>query len=232
MKPEMTEMTEKNALLKKLETAVWKHSDEMMDESLDVALNAGIPSVDIRGAIMRGLEQVRHKLMSNASIPDFLLCIDTVTEGLNRLSSLQEGDKAKEGDIPLVIGVVKGDPHDLGKNIIAAIYRTYGYRVFDLGRDVSREVFVKNVQENSARILALSAMMSTTMTAMRDIIQEVKAKSPDTVVMVGGAPLDETLAKSYGADGYAETAVTVLEETEATIKRVLEGRPWLSLNQS
>jgi 5-methyltetrahydrofolate--homocysteine methyltransferase len=144
----------------------------------------------------------------------------------------EEGDKANEGEIPLVIGFVEGDPHDLGKNIIAAIYRNYGYRLFDLGRDVSKERFVKSAQENRARVLALSAMMSTTAMIMRDIIQEVKAESPDTVVIVGGAPLDETLARSYGADGYAETAVTILEETEAAIRRVIEGKPWLSSKQS
>jgi len=75
-------------------------------------------------------------------------------------------------------------------------------------------------------------MMSTTAMIMRDIIQEVKAESPDTVVIVSGAPLDETPARSYGADGYAETVVTILEETEAAIRRALEGKPWLSSNQS
>lgn len=226
-------MTDSITLLKNLETALWKHNDEMMGETLDAALNAGVSPVNIRRALIQGLEQVRHQLMSNdTSIPDFLLCIDTMTAGLNRLSTREEGDKANEGEIPLVIGVVEGDPHDLGKNIIAAIYRNCGYRVFDLGRDVSKERFVKSAQENRARVLALSAMMSTTAMIMRDIIQEVKAESPDTVVIVGGAPLDETLARSYGADGYAETAVTILEETEAAIRRVIEGKPWLSSKQS
>jgi len=226
-------MTDSSTLLKNLETALWKHNDEMMGETLGAALNAGVSPVDIRRALIQGLEQVRHQLMSNdTSIPDFLLCIDTMTAGLNRLSTPKEGDKANEGEIPLVIGVVEGDPHDLGKNIIAAIYRNCGYRVFDLGRDVSKERFVKGAQENRARVLALSAMMSTTAMIMRDIIQEVKAESPDTVVIVGGAPLDETLARAYGADGYAETAVTILEETEAAIRRGIEGKPWLSSKQS
>jgi len=226
-------MTDSITLLKNLETALWMHNDEMMGEILGAALNAGISPVDIRRALIQGLEQVRHQLMSNdTSIPDFLLCIDTMTAGLNRLSTPKEGDKANEGEIPLVIGVVEGDPHDLGKNIIAAIYRNCGYRVFDLGRDVSKERFVKGAQENRARVLALSAMMSTTAMIMRDIIQEVKAESPDTVVIVGGAPLDETLARAYGADGYAETAVTILEETEAAIRRGIEGKPWLSSKQS
>ncbi len=213
-------MTESNALLKKLETAVSEHRDEVMADALDAALDAGAPSADVRHAIMQGLENVRHRLMSNDfSIPDFLICIDTATGGLDRLSSLRKDDRAGEEDISLVIGVVEGDPHDMGKNIIAAVYRTRGYHVFDLGREVSKDTFVRSVQETGAKVLALSAMMSTTMTGMRDIIQEVRVKSPDTVVIVGGAPMDEKLAASYGADGYAESAVNVLEETEAAVKK-------------
>ena len=135
-------MAEKDALLKKLETSVLMHGDEMMRGALDATLNADIPSIDIRRALMRGLEKVRHKLLSNdVSIPEFLFCIDTITEGLDRLSSFQKNDKAIEGEIPLVIGVVEGDPHDLGKNIIASNYRTCGYRVFDLGNYVPNESF-------------------------------------------------------------------------------------------
>lgn len=219
----MKELRGKGVLLNNLEEAVWKHSNKITGETLDEALNAGIAPDDIRHALLQGFEHVRRRLMSNeVSIPDMLLCIDRVTEGLNSIS----GGKATEEGIPLVIGVVEGDPHDLGKNIIARIYKTYGYRVFDLGRDVPGKLFVKGVQENKANVLALSAMMSTTMVEMREIIQEVKVKSPGTAIIVGGAPVDETLARSWGADGYAETAVTVLEETQAAIGRVREGIPW------
>jgi methylmalonyl-CoA mutase cobalamin-binding domain/chain len=196
----------------------------MLRATMDRALDARVEATDVHRAILLGLEQIRHKLMSNdTSLPDFLLCIDTVTEGLTRLSSAQGGRGATENDTSVVIGVVEGDPHDLGKNIIAAIYRAYGYRVFDLGCQVPNEEFARNVVDNSAQVLALSAMMSTTVVAMRDIIREVKAQSPDTVIMVGGAPIDGTLACSYGADGYADTAVTVLEETKVAIEKAANG---------
>ncbi|MEA3222326.1 MAG: cobalamin-dependent protein [Thermodesulfobacteriota bacterium] len=216
----MTEAIEKNMLMNRLVEAVWEHDDNVMSVAMDTVFSTGLPSDEVRHALIWGLEQVRHKLMSNdTSIPEFLLCMDMVTKALDSLSSLK-GDSDSNGvDIPLVIGVVEGDPHDLGKNIIAGIYRTSGYQVFDLGREVPKEIFVKAVQENHARVLALSAMMSTTMVGMRDIIQEVKVKSPHTIVIVGGAPLNEVLARSYGADGYAESAVIVLEETETAIKR-------------
>ncbi len=216
----MTEVIEKNILMNNLVEAVWKHDDVVMSAAMDEVLNTGIPSNEARRCLIWGLEQVRHKLMSNdTSIPEFLLCMDVVTKAMERLSSLKGDSDSNGGDIPLVIGVVEGDPHDIGKNIIAGIYRTSGYQVFDLGREVSKEVFVKAVLEKKAEILALSAMMSTTMVGMKDIIQEVRIKSPHTIVIVGGAPLNEALARSYGADGYAESAFSVLEETEAAIKK-------------
>jgi len=220
-----------NILLKRLEESVTKHDDDMMHQAINDALNVGMQLFDIRRFLMLGLEKVRHKLGSNdASIPDFLLCVDTMTEGLDRLAFLEKKHKAEQGGIPLIIGVVEGDPHDLGKNIIAAIYRTAMYQVFDLGCDVPNKTFIESVMKNEARVLALSAMMSTTTIAIPEIIREVKTKSPDTIIMVGGAFLEENLARSFGADGYAENAVTVLEETEAAILRVSEGKPWKSSN--
>lgn len=224
-------MTDRITLLRELEAAVSRHNDEALNSTLDAALNAGISLKDIRLSIILGLDQVRGKLMSNdASIPDFLLCLDRATDGLHRLTSLKKGRRLTENDTPLVIGVVEGDPHSLGKNMIASIYRTCGYRVSDLGLQVPEKIFIKKVREKKARVLALSAMMSTTMSAIPGIIKGVKEVLPGIVVMVGGAPLDEALAMSYGADGYAETAVTVLEETEAAIRRASEGNSWPSLN--
>ncbi len=218
---------EEGTILKELENAVSLHQEKMLETSLSKALNTGIPFMDIRQSLIQGLDKVRLKLMSNeTSIPDFLLCLDLVSQGLNRLYSLEEGRLIKENDIPLVIGVVDGDPHDLGKNIIAAIYRTCGYNVFDLGSQVPDETFLKTIQDRKPKVLALSAMMSTTMEAIPGIIKKIKSTLPDTVIMVGGAFLDKNLAKSFDADGYSETAITVLEETDAAIKRVAQGTAW------
>jgi trimethylamine corrinoid protein len=181
------------------------------------AMDAGLSIETVRHAILEGLNSQRRKLMSNhTSLPEFLLCIDAATQGLAKLSVF--GDTRDNGVLTIVIGVVEGDPHDLGKSIISGVYRAYGYRVVDLGVQVSAENFESAVIENDADILALSAMMSTTMTCMPDIIRSVRHRCPGTVVMVGGAPLDRQLAEKYGADGYAQSAVTVLEETESALK--------------
>ena len=220
-------MKEKSDVLRSLEAAVSGHNENMMCGALSEACDSGIALIDIRRALTQGLENIRLKLMSNSvSLPDFILCMETMTGGLDRLSSLEEYDNNTKKAIPLIIGVVEGDPHDLGKNIIAAAYRAFGYRVVDLGCDVKKEQFVRCVKDTGAQVLALSAMMSTTASVMRDIIYEVKTRAPKTVVMVGGASVDKCMGKSFGADGYADTVVTVLEETEDAVRRVGEGRSW------
>ncbi|MEA3471301.1 MAG: cobalamin-dependent protein [Thermodesulfobacteriota bacterium] len=201
-----------------LAAVVKVHNQTALHELLDDVSTSGMTAPEVRRALIGGLEEVRKNLMSNdASIPDFLLSLDTVTEGLGRLSRFPGYDRDSVEETTVVIGVVEGDPHDLGKNVIAGIYRAYGYRVLDLGREVSREAFVKAVVREGAEVLALSAMMSTTMVVMHDIIGEIRIKSPGTSVIVGGAPLNDVLARSYGADGYAESALTVLEETDKLI---------------
>ncbi len=194
-----------------------------MIKSVQDSLEAGVPAEEVRLALFHGLDHQRRKLMtSEVPIPGFLVSLDVLYEGLKALLA-RAGASPSSGGISLVIGVVEGDPHDMGKNIVSRIYSASGYQVHDLGSQVPTEKFVDSVKEKNARVLALSAMMSTTMAQMPDIIRRVRAECPGTVIMVGGAPLDPELARSFGADGYAQSAVTVLEETEAAIERANPG---------
>jgi 5-methyltetrahydrofolate--homocysteine methyltransferase len=196
-----------------------------VEKYIDEALGLGISREMLKGALFQGMERVRLGLMSNeASIPEFLLTVDVMNDGLSRIIGV--GGEEVQAKVPIIIGVVEQDPHDLGKNIIASIYRAYGYPVTDLGRDVAQKAFVDAVGETSAGILALSAMMSTTMERMKGIIHEVKTNFPKVTIMVGGAFIDETIAKEYGADGYAESAIDLIDETKAALQRVKEGEDW------
>jgi methanogenic corrinoid protein MtbC1 len=218
-------MTANSGLLEEITAAVAGRKREQVARLTGEAAVEGLPASDLREALLSGMDDVRRRLMSNsASIPEFLLCLDAATDGLAVLAEAPGHDLPT--GLPLVIGVVRGDPHDMGKSIVAGVYKAYGYNVIDLGCQVPADEFVQAVLENDAGILALSAMMSTTMGEMLDIVREVKERSPATAVMVGGAPLDRALAVEYGADGYAESAVSVLEETEAAVERVSEGRKW------
>ena len=110
----------------------------------------------------------------------------------------------------LILATVKGDIHDIGKNIVKLIFESYGYTVIDLGRDVSAEKVLSAVEENPDAILGLSALMTTTLSAMADTVAAVKEKYPDTKIIVGGAVLTEAYAKSIGADYYAKDALSAL----------------------
>jgi len=215
---------ENQGVLDLIERAVPGHNPELLDQGLEQARQRKIPVHEIKQTLFQGLERSRKKLLTReAPLPNFLLSLEVLDRGFQKLSATADRDASA---IPLVIGVVEGDPHDLGKNIVARIYAASGYQVHDLGVQVPAEAFVNSVREKRPKILALSSMISTTMVQMPEIIKRVKALAPDTVVMVGGAPLDLHLAKSFGADGYAESAVTLLEETEAARERVSAREKW------
>jgi len=206
-------------ILEEIGKAVMSRNEPMIDSLIEQALSSGINANHIRDALVSGLDTSRKSFMTKRLyLPEFILTVDAVTRALEKVSSLTATSQA-EG-IPLVIGVVEGDPHDLGKNIIAGVYRAYGYRVIDLGKDIPRKAFMEAVREHNARILALSAMMSTTMPAMEDIIRDARGYAKGLAVIVGGAPLDMAVAQAYGADGFAPSAVTVIEETRSAYKRV------------
>jgi len=108
----------------------------------------------------------------------------------------------------IAIGTVRGDLHDIGKNLVAAMLEGGGFQVIDLGKDVPSDQFIRAVNESQAQIVALSALLTTTMPAMRTIVQDItEAKMRDRVkIIIGGAPVNQKYADEIGADGYAETA--------------------------
>ena len=140
-------------------------------------------------------------------VPEMLVAARAMQSGLAILKPrlLQSGVKSLG---VVIIGTVKGDLHDIGKNLVAMMLEGAGYEVIDLGTDVSAEKFVIAVKENRADLVGLSALLTTTMSNMRGTITALEvAGLRDTVkVIVGGAPLTENFAKSIGADGYAADA--------------------------
>ncbi|MBW1867721.1 MAG: corrinoid protein [Deltaproteobacteria bacterium] len=140
-------------------------------------------------------------------LPEMLFSAKAMTGGLKHLESIfSKSDSISLATV--VIGTVKGDLHDIGKNIVGMIMKGAGFNVVDLGIDVPAERFVEVVSEKNADILALSALLSTTMPSMRDTIGVVaKSGIRDRVkILVGGAPVTSKFADEIGADGYAEDA--------------------------
>ena len=115
-------------------------------------------------------------------------------------------------EFKVVIGTVQGDLHDIGKNLVAMMWRGSNFEVVDLGTNVTAEQFIAAIQEHGPQIVGLSALLTTTMTAMKNIVEAIKAADLAGVkIMVGGAPITQEFADRVGADGYAADAASAVE---------------------
>ncbi|GAW91050.1 cobalamin-dependent protein [Calderihabitans maritimus] len=154
-------------------------------------------------------------------IPEMLMCADALYAGLDILRPhlRYQGETAVKGKV--IIGVVRGDIHDIGKNLVRIMFEVAGFEVVDLGRDVSPERFVAELMNTDANLICISAMMTTTMTEMPEVIRQVKERKPEAKIMVGGAPLTEELAAKFGADGYSPDANNAVKDA-INLLRVLK----------
>mgnify|MGYP002402831332 CR=1 FL=1 len=140
-------------------------------------------------------------------IPELLMCSDAMYAGLEVLVPHIKGEVQGE-KYKVVIGVIQGDTHDIGKNLVKTMLETTGFEVFDLGRDVAPEEFVAKAQEWGADIIAISTLMTTTRDGMAQVIKilEEQKLRDKFKVMVGGGPISKSFAEKIGADGYAVNA--------------------------
>ncbi|MBQ3553274.1 MAG: homocysteine S-methyltransferase family protein [Clostridia bacterium] len=144
-------------------------------------------------------------------LPQLISSAETVKVSFDVLKERMKTDRESISKGTIVLATVKGDIHDIGKNIVKVILENYGYRIIDLGRDVAKEAILEAVEKYQAPLLGLSALMTTTVKSMEETISLVKAKCPQTKIMVGGAVLTEDYAKQIGADFYAKDAKVAAE---------------------
>ena len=170
-------------------------------------LNKGISPHDvIEKGLMEGMNLVGDKFERREYfLPDLLVAAEAVKRATEVLKPFLKGEKGRG---TVVIGTVRGDIHDLGKNLVASTLEVSGFRVVDLGVDVSSERFVDSAKKEKADIVAMSALITTTMVGMKDVIEALEREGirKEVKVMVGGAPLDEEFARKIGADRYARTS--------------------------
>jgi 5-methyltetrahydrofolate--homocysteine methyltransferase len=145
-------------------------------------------------------------------VPDVLLAARNMKQGVGILKPRfsKEGHKSKG---KIILGTVKGDIHDIGKNLVSIMMSGSGLEVVDLGVDVSPEKFIASAAESGARVIGLSALLTTTMMEMRKVVEAVKETrlDPKPLVIIGGAPVTEAFAREIGADGYGADAVSGVE---------------------
>jgi len=173
------------------------------------ALAAGTPADEILNkGLIAGMDVVGEKMESGEMfIPEVLMAAQAMGECVSILKPLL-GDEGTAGGASVIIGTVKGDLHDIGKNLVAMMMESAGLTVHNLGVDIDPDEFVAQIKEKSASIVCLSALLTTTMPAMKNTIDAiVDAGIRDQVkIMVGGAPVTQTFAEEIGADGFAADA--------------------------
>src|SRR5664280_2140939 len=150
-------------------------------------------------------------------LPQLMASAETMKKALDYLAPhLKKAATGNKGKI--LIATVKGDIHDIGKNIVALLLRNYGYNVIDLGKDVSAEDIIKKAKDKNPDVIALSALMTTTMVNMKEVITLARAKGIQKPFMIGGAVVTEAYANSIGAS-FAKDGVEAVRVVEKLIKR-------------
>ena len=182
-------------------------------------LDQGIEAMTIiNDGLIKGLNEVGEKYEKGVFfLPQLMRSAEVSQQAFDLLEGyLQSGEGFQKGT--LVIGTVKGDIHDIGKNMVAVMVKNHGYRVIDLGKNVPAETFVDAVLEYNAEFLGLSALMTTTMQEIPGVIAQIREKSPNTKVIIGGAVITEEFAEEAGADGFGRDAVQTVKLMDDFLK--------------
>jgi corrinoid protein of di/trimethylamine methyltransferase len=216
-------MASKEELLEKLKDSVVEYEEDEAKQYSQEYLDAGYdPMEGIMEGLAKGMEEVGELFENNEYfVPEVLMCADALYAGLDILRPhVPEKDTKAKGQV--VIGTVEGDVHDIGKNIVKMMFDVAGWTVHDLGKDVPLEKFVEEQLKTDSDVVALSAMMTTTMLGMEKVVKMIKEKNPNAQILLGGAPLTSEVADNYGADGYAESAGNAVTEAINMVSRLRE----------
>lgn len=176
------------------------------------ALESGIsPKEILEEALVPAMNKVGKKFSENLIfVPQMLMSARAMGVVMNQLKPFfKSGEIKTKGTF--IIGTVKGDLHDIGKNLVGMMVEGSGWTVVDLGVDVPSEKYIEAVKNNPGAVVALSALLTTTMINMGDIVKDVKAAYPGTFIFIGGAPVNNEFCKKIGADAYTPDPQGVVE---------------------
>ncbi|MCL2786585.1 MAG: corrinoid protein [Methanomassiliicoccaceae archaeon] len=184
----------------------------LAESATKAAIGAGIdPRSIVQDGLGKGMEAIGERFdKAEIYLPQVVAASKTMEIALKLLAPLmQAGDSAMRGTV--IMGTVEGDIHEIGKNVCCAMLRGAGYKVVDLGPDVSPDSFMEAGAEHEAHILGCSALMTTTMPVQSEIVDTVRDSGAGYKVIVGGAPVTKRWADEIGADGYSENGAEIVE---------------------
>lgn len=214
-------MTSQKEYLDKMAEMVVEMEDEEIGDLCREYLKEGYDPEDaIFNGLIKGMNEV-GKLFEEEEyfISDLLICSDAMYNGIDVLKEKIES-YGENNLATAVIGVVEGDTHDIGKNLVKLMLEVNGFNMIDLGKDVPAEKFVDEAIKNKAQFIMMSTLMTTTMANMKKVIDILNERNirDQFIVMVGGGPVSESFAKDIGADAYSENANEAVKVAKSLIK--------------
>lgn len=212
-------------ILDKLRQAVYDFEEDDAAQWAKTALAEGVDpfKATLEGLASGMIEAGEAYNNKEYFVPELLMCADALYAGLEVLKpAIEASGRTAEVKGSIVLGVVEGDVHDIGKNLVKMMFEVAGWTVYDLGKDVPLDKFVEEQLRTDSEIVGLSALMTTSMLAMPEVIKRIRAKNPKVRILLGGAPINPEIAEKYGADGYAKTAGTAVDEAINLLKMLKE----------
>ncbi len=218
-------MSRKEELLAELDRCVLEMEDEAVTGVAQEYVEEGYDAYEgITEGLSKGMEKAGQLYEEEEYfVPELLICSDAMYNGLDVLKPHLKVSADQGSKCPVIIGVVEGDTHDIGKNLVKIMMDTAGFEVFDLGRDVAVETFVEKAKEIGHGIICMSTLMTTTMNNMSRVIEALKEQGlrERFAVMVGGGPLSKSFADKIGADLYTANAAEAAKEAKKLAERLL-----------
>ena len=204
---------------KEIADAVIKGQAPKVKELVQKAVDEKVTASELlQKGLIAGMGFIGERFKKNeVYVPEVLIAARAMKAGMEILKPLL----AKAGVQPLgvvVLGTVKGDLHDIGKNLVGMMLEGAGFKVVDIGIDAAPEKFINAAKESKASVIAMSALLTTTMVAMKPAIEELKKAGVTSKVMIGGAPVTQSFADEIGAQGYAADAASAVDKAKELLK--------------
>ncbi len=209
-------------LMKQLSEFLQKGDDKKVAELTRKALDENVsPRLILDEGLIEGMNAVGEQFrVHEIFLPDVLLAARAMNAGMDILKPFLIGEKI-ESRGKIVIGTVQGDLHDIGKNLVSIMLKGAGFEVVDLGKDVSPEKFVETARSESADVIGLSALLTTTMPVMKEVVDLLREEEPSgkIKVIIGGAPVTQEFAEEIGADSFAFDGAAAVERVKNLFKK-------------
>ncbi len=207
-------------ILKRIASELELGEEEKVAELTRAAIQEGLPAREILDeGLIAGMNVVGAKFRAHEIfLPEVLLAAKAMYAGLDELKPLLLKEKVPPRG-KVVIGTVQGDLHDIGKNLVGIMLRGAGFEIIDLGKDVSPERFVEAAQESGATVIGMSALLTTTMPVMKEVVAMLKREGLGNRIrtVVGGAPVSAEYAREIGADAYAYDGANAVEQVQTLL---------------